>query len=203
MCIAILKLPNGTVTSEQLARGFSRNRDGGGFAYVKDGKVIVNKGHMQLKDFIAAYEAALESAPDSKFLIHFRIATAGKITADNTHPFKLRGGALIHNGSFFWNGYEAEKSDTRIVAEKLDETLLTKSDWFLSKSNLEQAVSYNKVVVLFDDGDHLILNEKGGDWIDNVWYSNSSCQALAGFPTVASAPSATSYYSRMMDMYDD
>lgn len=206
MCVAILKLPAGSVTEDRLRACFNNNRDGGGFAFVKDGKVVINKGFMEFKDFMDAYALALAENKDSKFLIHFRIATAGAVSPANTHPFPVSGGALIHNGHMFYTLRSAEKSDTRLTAEKLSTLLPDRATWFLAKDVLAKELgSYNKVAVLFDDGEHLILNEDNGKWENNVWYSNThsfsswatSRQPLA--PVIPRAPAAVPYNSRGYD----
>lgn len=174
MCLAIVKKPEGVVPDLRLSNGWNNNRDGAGFAYVRSGKVVISKGYMVRDEFMAAYKKAAEENPASTFLIHFRIKTAGSTTVDNTHPFPVPTGALIHNGHFFTPSNSAGPSDTNIFAEGIGKLLKSKTEWFLSKDKVEKLIGRgSKVALLFDDGDHLILNESAGAWDDSVWYSNA------------------------------
>ena len=83
MCIALVKLPDANVSEDNLRACWQSNPDGAGFAYIKDGKVTIEKGFMTLKPFMEALNVALEANKESTFLIHFRIATHGDVNADN------------------------------------------------------------------------------------------------------------------------
>ena len=39
---------------------------------------------------------------------------------------------------------------------------------------VEKAIGYNKIALLRSDGAMTILNEKSGDWVDGLWFSNDS-----------------------------
>src|SRR4249919_3576665 len=117
MCIAILVPQGNTVPPETLVRAFNSNRDGAGFAYLKKGEVIIDKGYMNLPDFLNKYKQLKDSKvqDNGPMLIHCRIATMGKVCPENCHPFRLRDGAMIHNGSLWWDNdgdRSASKSDT-------------------------------------------------------------------------------------------
>lgn len=185
MCVAIFQKPGAIITQKGMEAGWRSNRDGGGFAYhdATQNKVVIRKGYMELDKFYEAYmEAVEEHGKDSPFLVHMRIRTSGATNANNTHPFPIKGGALIHNGTFFtpslkYAGPKDDlKSDTRVFAENLY-NILTYEDVKAAQDNILKAVgTYNKIVFLYDDGRHLILNENRGMWMDDVWYSNSSCR---------------------------
>lgn len=175
MCIAIFKPADKTVKESYLKESFRYNRDGAGFAYVQNGEVKIDKGHMSYDSFITAYRTALEENKDSPFLIHFRIATLGSKDEVNTHPFPIKDGALIHNGSMVGTGAKQADgaSDTSLFASKLYDKL-SFSVVNKAKSELEDALSFNKVVLLYKDKSFVILNENLGHWNDGVWYSNRS-----------------------------
>lgn len=174
MCLAIVKKAGATVDESYLKNGFDRNGDGAGFAFIKDGKIEVVKGLMKWEEFMDSYTAAAAAHPDSPFLIHFRVGTSGVKGPANTHPFVGKECAVIHNGVMFHTGYTAEKSDTRTLIEAAADRL-TKARLVANKDALERHVGVaNKLCFLFPDGDTLILNEKQGEWHDNVWYSNLS-----------------------------
>lgn len=177
MCIAIVATPGAYVDEPRLRACASTNRDGGGYAYVdKDSnKVIIKKGFMKIDDFIDSYKQTLDEGhgETNAMLLHFRIATMGGVNRDNCHPFAINNGALIHNGSLFWGDDPSgqDRSDTRIFAEELFPTF-TYERVRDHKRMLEQLVSYNKIAMLFDSGNYIILNEGSGTWDEDVWYSN-------------------------------
>lgn len=191
MCIAILTQPGKSLTNTQLWRGWSGNKDGGGFAYVADGKVVISKGFLKYNDFQAAYEEAVEKyGKESPFLVHMRIGTSGGNTENNTHPFAFKptsgpAGALIHNGIMFtpageWRGPKDDrKSDTRVFAAALN-NILVLEDVKAAKEALGKAIGGgNKLAFLYDDKSWVIINEDEGYWDDGIWYSNSGCRIPA------------------------
>lgn len=186
MCVAIVTKPGAILSADAIDKGFRSNKDGGGFAFVHpdEKKVKIEKGFMDVDSMKDAYfEKVKEFGEVSPFLVHMRIKTSGLISANNTHPFPVKGGAMIHNGSFFhpskkFAGTEDDlKSDTRVFAEHLY-GILTYEDVKAAQQRILAAVGgYNKIAFLYDDGRYLILNESGGHWNDDIWYSNHSCGA--------------------------
>ena len=187
MCIAILTTGNSRVPKENLEKGWRSNPDGGGIAYIKDGKVNVEKGLMTLEAFLAAYDAAhVQSDAGTSMLIHFRIGTSGLKSANNTHPFEVkpqRGpkGAMIHNGILFrpagaWTGPDSDRfSDTRVLVASTN-NLLALEQVQQNKAEIAKAIGHsNKLVFLYDDNSHVIVNETAGFWHDGMWFSNGTC----------------------------
>ena len=177
MCIAILAPKGQTVPNEVLVRAFNGNRDGAGFAYIKKGEIVVDKGYMELPVFCNKYKQLIASKvhEDSPMLIHCRIATIGKVCAENCHPFRIREGAMIHNGSLWWDSYSSRasaKSDTRLFAERLHNALKY-DDMIVDKAGLEKAIGFDKMAFLFKTGKYIILNEDRGTWHGGVWYSHA------------------------------
>lgn len=165
--------------SEEDIRASARsNGDGGGMAYIKDNKVVVEKGFMKVDDFLERYNKVVaEGATESPMLVHFRIATTGAVNKDNCHPFIVgRGegnGAVVHNGWFYSGGRNAVKSDTRVVVER-QRNNLSYDAIRNSLVDLEKEITgSNKLAFLFDDGKYVIVNEDRGTWHDGIWYSNS------------------------------
>ena len=93
MCIIIAKEKYGRLPSEEeLKNSFTVNSDGAGFMYVKDGKVVIDKGYMSWDSFIKHYKKLLEDFNDFKgksLVIHCRIGTSGKNIKENTHPYPI------------------------------------------------------------------------------------------------------------------
>jgi hypothetical protein len=176
MCVAIVQRPGVRIPEKILEAAFRANSDGAGLAYCENGKVVTSKGHMKVDDFIQAYNTAREGRDTTPFLLHCRIATTGKVMPDNCHPFKVKGGVMIHNGSFWTGGRQAELSDTRDFALELS-AFLHKANVTVNRAALSGAIGgYNKVAFLYNDGTTVILNEDKGEWKDNVWYSNTYWQ---------------------------
>lgn len=194
MCIAIVIKAGATLSDAQLWKGWTANEDGGGFAYVKNDKVEIEKGFMKYNDFQKAFRKASEEfGADSPFLVHMRIGTSGGVTPVNTHPFEIKPqhgphGAMIHNGILFtpsgaWAGNGADKkSDTRVVASALN-NILVLEDIKNAKALLGNAIGAgNKLAFLYDNKEFVIINEHQGYWKDEVWYSNAGCNlSPAGF----------------------
>lgn len=186
MCIAIVTTPGHSVTNEALFKGWTANKDGGGFAYVKDGQVQIQKGFMNYNDFQRAYRAAADQYSDtSHFLVHMRIGTSGGKTPKNTHPFRVRGGAMIHNGIMFTpSGMRAgtsadSKSDTRVFAEALHNILVLEDVKRASEDIYRAIGGGNKIAFLYDSNEYVIVGEDRGFWADGIWYSNGGCGIYA------------------------
>lgn len=183
MCVAIVTNPGKSLTSAQLEAGWRINGDGGGFAYVKDNEVVIEKGFMNLVSFEKAYQSAVKLyGEESPFLVHMRIRTSGTTNSNNCHPFRIRGGALIHNGVMFTpagnragQNPQDLKSDTRIFAESLH-NILELEHVKKASEGIRKAIGYgNKVCFLYDNKEVVILGEAAGFWDDGIWYSNTSC----------------------------
>lgn len=174
MCIAALQTKGHTIAEPNLRKMFSSNPDGAGIAYIKEGKVVIDKGHMLVDDFVSAYNKIKEGGffDTDAALVHCRIATMGEIGLDNSHPFMVRDGAMIHNGMLFGGGRDEKKSDTRIFCERLYIDL-TFQQVTANKKALGKELAGNKLAFLYNDGKYAIVNEDAGMWDNGVWYSNS------------------------------
>ena len=175
MCLAIYKPKGKTLPKEYAESGFAFNKDGAGFAYVKSGKLFIEKGLMTFQDFWNAFEKVQEY----EAIIHFRMATHGAIEQANTHPFRVAEFALIHNGILDIKADEG-KTDTETFASYVLEPLIKRYgreilddpsfDFLLSS-----AIEGSKFVLLSPNA-HYIINEAAGLWEDGIWYSNKSYQ---------------------------
>ncbi len=172
MCIAIVKPLGKTISKEVLEICSKNNPDGCGFAYVKDGVVWINK----YMDFDTFYKNYKEIEPTSTMLIHFRIATHGKVEVKNCHPFKLNNRmALIHNGVISGYGDKQTKTDTQDFIDKIIGNIswkMWKNPSFIELVN--KAIGYSKLCILDVDGNHYIVGEEKGEWVDGIWFSNKS-----------------------------
>lgn len=171
MCVAIVKKPEGKITDEVLDACYRANSDGAGFAWVEDGKVMVDKGYFDFNRFLEEYrkvEARVGSK--SNMFLHFRISTGGTKTQENCHPFMYEHGALMHNGYLF--AVYGDESDTNLFTKRLGKNF-SKEGVVMHKPALEKIIGQgNKLAMLFADGSYNIVNEDQGSWIDGVWFSN-------------------------------
>lgn len=196
MCIAILKLKDGTITDEELRTSFRRNNDGGGVAYTVNNELIVKKGIFGEDEFVQTVREA-EQVADNNMLIHCRIGTSGGRNTHNCHPHLIRDNiCVIHNGIIYkYNNKEKENSDTVIYARDIlsklsDDDLLTNPTiQYLIESDIGTG---NKFVIMDNLGRYKIFNENSGHWKNNVWFSNETYKPIK-YPT--NFNSCTSTYS--------
>jgi len=181
MCIIALIKEGWDMTDQQLENCYSHNTDGCGFSFVKEEKVVVRK-MMSFKRFVKAFRKAQEQNTSTPFLVHFRDTSTGTTNRQNCHPFQINSEqSMAHNGTIYSVPTDptGRKSDTAVFADVVLKTLPKKWDKnktivslvtsFIGKN---RAGSMNKVVMLNSDKSFTILNEKGGHWVEGVWYSN-------------------------------
>ena len=175
MCMAIFKPAKVVVKEEHLRNSWIANPDGAGFAYVKAGKVVVEKGFQTVKEFLAAYDKVFKKNKNSPFLIHFRIRSMGAKGSEHTHPYVFQHGALIHNGTIHGTGavYDSGPSDTELFTRRFGNEMTYENVTAL-KVKLEQALDFNKIVILYPTKDAVILNERKGYWHEGTWFSTKA-----------------------------
>ena len=211
MCIAIVKTKEGTITDEQLKNCFNRNKDGAGFAYPKDGEVVIEKGFFNFDTFLKRYRE-VEKECDNNMLIHFRISTAGLVDKTNCHPHRINNKlVMIHNGVLRIDVPKNSKvSDTVLYCKRYLKQLpkgFTHND-VIMEFMAEHIGDYNKFCFLDSTGYYRIVNEDAGDWVDGVWYSNESYKAPTytdtwkGYSTYRDRPWQGHWYDYDYD-YDD
>ena len=172
MCIAILKPKGVEISKKTLMNCALANKDGIGFAYTDGKNIYINK-YMDFESFYNDFEKVKDI---STMLIHFRIATHGKVEVKNCHPFKLNDRmALIHNGIISGYGDKETKTDTQDFIDKVIGNISHKMWKNPSYRELVgKAIGYSKLCILDVTGDYYIINEDKGKWVDGIWYSNDS-----------------------------
>ena len=104
MCV-ICVMNNRRLTKREFKRAFDKNPHGFGLAYEQDGKVIAHKGFMKMKHAWTAYHDV-----PIPHVAHFRIASAGGVCPELTHPFEISNESVIQfdykgtNPVLFHNG---------------------------------------------------------------------------------------------------
>jgi len=178
MCIAILNT-KGLISKKTLKNCWENNPDGAGLAYPEAGAMKTYKELKDFKSFYKHYADVRTRLPDNvNMLIHFRIATHGKINETNCHPFLInKNTAFIHNGviSNSKMGTSPDFSDTYLF----NQTILKKlqSNFIANEAILNLLASYiggSKLVFLNGNNEWSIVNEKSGIWDKDNWFSNTS-----------------------------
>lgn len=211
MCIAIVKTKEGTITDLQLKNCFTRNKDGAGFAYPKDGEVVIEKGFFNFDAFLKRYRE-VEKECDNNMLIHFRISTAGLVDKANCHPHRINNKlVMIHNGVLHIDVPKNSKvSDTVLYCKRYLKQLpkgFTHND-VIMEFMAEHIGDYNKFCFLDSTGYYRIVNEDAGKWVDGVWYSNESYKAPTytdlwkGYSSYKDRPWYGHWYDYDYDDYD-
>lgn len=176
MCIAILKTKGNPISDEVLKTCSNNNPDGCGFAYVDDGVIRIFKT-LDFNEFLIEYKKVEDK---SNMLLHFRIATHGKVNVNNCHPFKLNHRmALIHNGIISGYGDSKSKDDGLTDTQDFINKTIGNIGWKNWKNPafrelVGKAIGYSKFCILDVSGDYTIINESAGYWVDGNWYSNKS-----------------------------
>lgn len=178
MCIAILNTRN-TINRETLQQCWKSNPDGAGMIYTNNGQLQIFKEMTNFDKFYKEYNKQRKANKESNFVLHFRIATSGKIDKTNCHPFNVsKNLSFVHNGMISIEQLNKNVSDTytfnELVLKKLPNTFLTNHAIL---DLIENYIGYSKLIFLDSDNTASILNEHLGHWdeLDN-WYSNNSYQ---------------------------
>lgn len=188
MCIAILLPKYKTIDKETLNRCNRVNPDGFGYAFFDiNNKLVIKKevDETKIENSIKKFLDVRLKYIDKPFLVHFRIATHGKISNRCCHPFKINKNMVFcHNGILGYDyGVDITSTDSdtmmfnknilqKLSYNSLDKMIKGKNQ--VLKDLLEGYIgSRNKMILLNKDGEFAILNEKAGIWDKGVWYSNS------------------------------
>lgn len=193
MCIAIYSFKGTEIPTDDILKTcFRNNSDGAGFAFNTDNhQVKIVKGFMDFDSFITSFHEY-----DKKYcfknrgvLIHFRIATHGKINGGCCHPFPITANekhlkklkfisnyAAIHNGIISLTASKnSDLSDTMLFIKDYLTKISSNNGWFNNPKNIE--LIYNlidsKMAILNGNGD--IRATKGFHQAeDGNFYSNDS-----------------------------
>lgn len=188
MCIAIFKPAAKHINKRELRDLWTSNPDGGGYMFAANGELYVDKGYFTFKAFYKEFRNAEAKFPKSDFVIHFRIATSGKISINHCHPFYVSNNlAFVHNGIFAFLSKDDTESDTMIFNKNILRKLPT--DFMLNSASIDLLETYcdhynSKLILLTHTGFHQIINESAGEWRNDIWYSNKSIVVIKGFSSV-------------------
>ena len=191
MCIICVKpakvdLPNDAI----LKNMWDSNPDGAGMMYVKDGRVIIEKGFMSFEVFQTKLEAVKSriDVVQTPMVLHFRIGTHGGNIPENTHPFPITDSipalkklkieapvGIAHNGIINIMPREKDISDTmEYIASQLAPLRRGVPDFYKNKHLMQMVKNAveSKMAFLTKDGEIFTI----GDFIEDkgVLYSNTS-----------------------------
>lgn len=155
MCIIIDNSAGQSIAAEIIDRSVSINSDGFGIVY-PTGEIY------RTMNMTKARKRLAESRP---YVAHCRLATAGKKTISNTHPFPLSDGSwLFHNGTIY-SLNDGKSNDSRQVATMLDMVDPNRRVEFLNMLD-------SRFLLINPDGSV----DRAGDWHtkDGVHYSKDN-----------------------------
>ena len=196
MCIIVAKEKGVALpTKATLKTCFEHNSDGSGLMYVKDGKVIIEKGLMTFGDFwhkIKELKKEFNSdLTDKALVMHFRIGTHGENDKATTHPFAISSKsedlratyfetdiAMAHNGIISSYNYDKVLSDTQsFVKDYVSVFKELNKDFYKNERVMKLItdkanISNNKLCFLDKDEN---IYYYGNKVVDNgIIYSNST-----------------------------
>ncbi|WP_067474242.1 class II glutamine amidotransferase [Nocardia amamiensis] len=184
MCL-LTYLPAGIAPNPvALAHGAAANPHGHGFAIIAGRRILVARG-MNPTRVIAEFTKLRAQHPHGAALFHSRYATHGTIGLRNCHPFRLGKDprtVLAHNGTLpkrVHPGPYDPRSDTRIAAEEyLPKQPFGSIDTHPGARGLASWLGSSKLVILTVDPAYdrhaYLFGEPAGQWVEEVWYSNTS-----------------------------
>lgn len=185
MCIAIAKYKGIDLPSKEILKQcWENNPDGAGFMYNDGEYVIIHKGFMKFKSLYKFLKRVDEQVnlKDKDLVIHFRIATSGKVDQACTHPFPVTHNiedmrkistrckyGFAHNGIISGYGTK-EYSDTMHYIANVISNI---RDLDNSEDLLHALATENSSRFAVLTHDNLLL---GGAWVedDGIFYSNST-----------------------------
>lgn len=153
-----------------------------GFVVAKDGELIMHKGFEKFHELWQA----LRPYNNLPKLVHFRWASVGEITVENSHPFFITPElAMVHNGTIPLRPAKGDdRSDTRLFVDLILKKLYMDDPNFLKNIHitwlLSKSINNSKIAFLDDKGEITIINKELGEEKNKVWYSNTDYRSWPG-----------------------
>lgn len=170
---------------EIVKRAFSSNSHGWGLCFT--GKDANGEGPqrwwyckgMKLSELTASVAAYVSK--DNIAVLHCRIASVGKVSEENAHPFMLNrhGMMLLHNGTLSSFPTSPGATDSQGLADWLNgienlPVLLRSARW---RRGLDALISPSKIVITDNNNNRpklYIIGERRGETEGKLWASNST-----------------------------
>lgn len=174
MCLLICKPKGKGIPQDYLMDASIQNSDGFGVVWKEKSKTYIERG-LDMNELLLINE---QLHPYSA-MIHLRLATHGKVSIENCHPFEMLGGQfyLAHNGVIDIERPRPDLSDSWHFAKLVVEPWLQKYPSLFGSRSLERILgpwlSHSKIA-LFDSqtGAMQVLNKDLGTEMKGIWYSN-------------------------------
>lgn len=194
MCVIAIKKSGLDLPDEDsLINCFKNNDDGAGIMYVKDNKVIIEKGLMKIGTFLKTLDKIkkLVDVKATPMVFHFRIGTQGGNTPQNTHPFPISDDedmltklrvvtdiGVVHNGIIsLTSSYKKDikMSDTMLFIKDYLTLISTDKSFYKKQHFLDliEKLIDSKMVFLTNTGEIVTLGKFIED-TNGIMYSNTS-----------------------------
>ena len=186
MCIIVYKPIGVKLPSKKtLHNCYENNSDGCGFAIKRNNKILYRKGTMTFDNFWNILQS-YKLTKNDEILLHFRIATAGKINNFNCQPFSISSEVnkvknvegksnfvMTHNGHINLK-LKHDLSDSGMLANQFF-SKMSVYDIYVNKlvrEEIEKFLSFNKIALLHNKFGFT----KFGDFIEDhgVLYSDNT-----------------------------
>lgn len=149
MCLIIVKPANVKVSARLIRRASGDNPHGFGVAWAQGGECHAIKGASVT---IAAQKAVIKAITPYPAIIHWRWATHGGVSVENTHPFILAdGGYLVHNGVLHGFG-GIDQSDTAEFVNLVMSTYSGPRDIASDRQYLEKLIVGSRIATIHPSG---------------------------------------------------
>ncbi len=166
MCIIVAKPPKVAISEDIINNCYENNSHGAGFAWLKGRQVFISNGYMDLDEFKKAFYTQVPNKCSA--LLHFRIASKGKICVENTQPIRVSPSvAVAHNGTFNQYG-DDEQSDSYDINNKIFTPYISRLGFktamsYPFKELLNDKIGGNRIAFLGAGAEnHIYL--LGGEW---------------------------------------
>lgn len=175
MCL-IVQIPQGKILPDDIIESaLLYNPDGFGYMVNGTAKKFVKRTAKQIAKL-------LERHKWSDIVVHFRMATDGKVSRKLAHPHKLiNGDTLMHNGilSQFRTDKDSSESDTtRFVSEFINPMLAETGEY--NAEYIESAITGNRLAIMRGDGATELYGE-GWFELEGCMFSNSYAFDTRGY----------------------
>lgn len=185
MCLIIANPGCKPVPEKHITSAHFTNDDGFGIMWAENDQLKIIRGMFNIETIKVLFARAERKG--LPYVAHFRMATHGTKDGNNCHPFRVSedfgGIGMVHNGVLSGSEWRTTgKSDTALLVDRLSKHIADSeiSPWDLFEKQtppvLERygsSIGSDKLVFMCGSGAINIVNEKYGDWLEEVWYSNT------------------------------
>ena len=197
MCIIAAKPAGVKMPSEDTIHNmWTRNSDGAGLMYTREGKVRIEKGFMDEESFVKRIRELDEMYTLDRIsvVMHFRITTHGGTKPENCHPFPITDSigilrklvvdtpmGIAHNGIINIIPRKGISDTMEYIATQLAPLYRAVPDFYKNK-DLMQLVSNavdSRMAFLLPSGEIYTLGEFIED--EGIMYSNTSYKPMRSF----------------------